>query len=87
VHGRDDVRIVYLDGSQQLIADRLAKRKGHYMPAGLLDSQFKTLEPPADDEHPLAVSIDASVDTIVDDIVRQSKIAPAANAASSRTSP
>jgi gluconokinase len=87
VHGRDDVRIVYLDGSQQLIADRLGKRKGHYMPAGLLDSQFKTLEPPADDEHPLKVSIDGSVDAIVDDIVRQSKIMPAANAASSRTKP
>ena len=84
VHGRNDVRIVYLDGSQQLIADRLAKRKGHFMPAGLLDSQFKTLEPPTSDEHPLKVSIDATVDTIVDDIVRQSKIEPTAQAAPSR---
>jgi gluconokinase len=84
VHGRDDVRIVYLDGSQQLIGDRLAKRKGHFMPAGLLDSQFRALEPPTSDEHPLTVSIDATVDAIVDDIVRQSRIAPAANAAPSR---
>src|SRR3954453_14529056 len=29
VHGRDDVRIVYLDGTQQLTAERLASRKGH----------------------------------------------------------
>ena len=35
VHGRNDVRIVYLDGTQQLIADRLAARKGHFMPPGL----------------------------------------------------
>ena len=46
VHGRSDVRIVYLKGTQELIADRLAARKGHFMPPGLLDSQFKTLEPP-----------------------------------------
>ena len=46
VHGRDDVRIVFLNGTQELIADRLAARKGHFMPPGLLDSQFKTLEPP-----------------------------------------
>ena len=71
VHGRDDVRIVFLDGTQELIADRLAQRKGHFMPPGLLTSQFKTLEPPAPDEHPVTVSIDASVEAIVDDIVRQ----------------
>jgi gluconokinase len=71
VHGRDDIRIVYLDGSQDLIAKRLAARKGHFMPAGLLDSQFKTLRPPQADEHPLTVSIDSPVDGIVDNIIRQ----------------
>ncbi len=71
VHGRDDVRIVFLDGTQDLIAKRLAARKGHFMPPGLLDSQFKTLEPPQPSERPVTVSIDASVDGIVDDIVRQ----------------
>jgi gluconokinase len=71
VHGRNDVRIVFLDGSQTLIADRLAKRKGHFMPPGLLDSQFKTLEPPQADERPITVSIDAPVDEIVEDIAAQ----------------
>lgn len=71
VHGRDDVRIVYLDGSQQLIAERLAKRRGHFMPPGLLDSQFKTLEPPDESENPVTVSIDATPDDIVNDIIRQ----------------
>jgi gluconokinase len=71
VHGRNDVRIVFLDGSQQLIADRLAARKGHFMPPGLLASQFKTLEPPERNENPVTVSIDASVDAIVDDIIRR----------------
>ena len=71
VHGRDDVRIVYLRGTQELIADRLAQRKGHFMPPELLASQFKTLEPPDPDENPLTVSIDASVEEIVDDIASQ----------------
>ena len=74
VHGRDDVRIVYLRGTQELIASRLSQRKGHFMPPGLLASQFKTLEPPDPDENPLTVSIDASVEEIVDDIIGQLRL-------------
>jgi gluconokinase len=87
VHGRDDVRIVYLNGTQQLIANRLAARKGHFMPADLLPSQFRTLEPPGSDENPVTVSIDAPVEAIVDDIVHQLAITPAGNAATSRNRP
>jgi gluconokinase len=71
VHDRRDVRIVFLEGTESLIADRLARRKGHFMPPGLLESQFKTLEPPAADEHAITVSIDAAVETIIEDIVGQ----------------
>ena len=74
-HGRKDVRFVFLDGSYELIASRLAARKGHFMPPGLLASQFKTLEPPDTSEHPVTVSIDAPVETIVDDIIHQLKLA------------
>jgi gluconokinase len=77
VHGRDDVRIVFLDGTEALIADRLAARRGHFMPPGLLTSQFRTLEPPTADERPVTVSIDATVDAVVDDIIRQLKLDPA----------
>jgi gluconokinase len=77
VHGRSDVRIVYLKGTQELIAGRLVARKGHFMPPGLLESQFKTLEPPERNENPVTVSIDASVDAIVDDIIRQLGLHPA----------
>jgi len=79
VHGRADVRIVYLAGTEPLIAERLARRKGHFMPPGLLDSQFKTLEPPDADENAVTVSIDASVDSIVEDIVDRLGLSPAAN--------
>ncbi len=73
LHGRNDVRIVYLDGTEALIAGRLAQRKGHFMPPGLLASQFQTLEPPAPNERPIIVSIDATIETIVDAIIRQIK--------------
>ena len=70
-HGRKDVRLVYLDGTEPLIGDRLNHRKGHFMPPGLLASQFATLEPPDADEHAVRVSIDAPVETIVDDVLNQ----------------
>ncbi|VTS03725.1 gluconate kinase : Thermosensitive gluconokinase OS=Stigmatella aurantiaca (strain DW4/3-1) GN=idnK PE=4 SV=1: SKI [Gemmata massiliana] len=42
------VQYVYLHGSEELIRQRLAARKGHFMNPKLLHSQFETLEPPAD---------------------------------------
>jgi gluconokinase len=51
------VVFVYLRGTKELIAQRLAVRHGHYMPAALLDSQFADLEPPAADEPAITVDI------------------------------
>lgn len=42
------VRFVHLTGTRKLIASRLKMRRGHFMPATLLASQFAALEPPAD---------------------------------------
>jgi gluconokinase len=83
VHGRGDVRVIYLQGSQELIAERLAARKHHFMPPGLLDSQFKTLEPPTPGENPVTVSIDAPVEAIVDSIIRGLGLNPAEGDANS----
>jgi gluconokinase len=70
---RKDVLLVYLQGSKELIAGRLAARRGHFMPAALLDSQFDTLEEPGEDEHPIVVSIAPSPEGIIDDVVRKLK--------------
>jgi gluconokinase len=70
---RRDVALVYLKGSKRLIADRMAARKGHFMPATLLDSQFAALEEPTADERPIVVSIDRPPDGIVEDVVRKLK--------------
>jgi len=45
-----EVRFIFLKGTRALIAERLATRSGHYMPASLLDSQFAALEEPAPNE-------------------------------------
>lgn len=42
------VRFVHLSGPREVIAERLRARAGHFMPPTLLDSQFATLEAPAD---------------------------------------
>jgi gluconokinase len=50
-----NVVFVHLIGSHDLIAQRLAARKGHYMPPSLLASQFATLEEPCADENVLPI--------------------------------
>jgi gluconokinase len=49
-------RLVHLRGSLELIRSRLTERRHRYMPAALLESQFATLEPPAD-----AIEIDVAM--------------------------
>ena len=58
---RPQVELVYLHGERALLASRLARRKGHFMPPGLLDSQLATLEPPTADER--AICLDISLPT------------------------
>ena len=71
IGARPDVVLVYLQGSQTLIAERLAVRKNHFMPPALLSSQFATLEEPGEDEHPIVVSIAQPPDAIVDEVIRK----------------
>ena len=69
VGDRADVRLIHLTGPEPVIAGRLAARRGHYMPPGLLPSQLAVLEPPGEDERPVTVSLDQPVDAIVEQIV------------------
>ena len=54
-HGRPQVRIIYIQLSEAVVAERLAHRTGHFMPPSLLASQFADLQPPAPDEGVVAV--------------------------------
>lgn len=68
---RRDVRLVFLQGDRGLIAQRIAARADHFMPPGLLDSQFETLEVPQADERPIVVSIAPHPREIVENIVQK----------------
>ena len=63
------VEFVYLHGSRELIATRLATRQGHFMPSSLLDSQFATLEEPAADEPVIRVEIGAAPESDAADVL------------------
>jgi gluconokinase len=68
VHGK--IHFVLLDGSRQLISDRMRQRKGHFMPAKLLDSQFATLERPTPDEHAVILDISHKPSDLVEQAVK-----------------
>lgn len=44
--GLPGLRFIYLKGDFETIRSRMAARTGHFMPVGLLESQFTTLEEP-----------------------------------------
>jgi carbohydrate kinase (thermoresistant glucokinase family) len=74
---RPDVRLLYLHGEEPRIAAHMAHRQGHFMPLGLLDSQFATLEEPLPGEHAIIVEITDSVDeTILNAIKRVEPLFP-----------
>ena len=54
-----DLAFVHLHAAPALLAQRMAARTGHYMPASLLASQLEALEAPAADER--AVTFDAGL--------------------------
>ena len=69
--GLTDVQLVHLHGSFELISSRLAARRGHFMPADLLRSQFSTLEVPAADEG-MTVSIEGTVNEVAERVLNVS---------------
>ncbi|XP_003216515.1 probable gluconokinase isoform X1 [Anolis carolinensis] len=62
------ILFVHLHGSIDLIAGRLRKRKGHFMPLSLLQSQFDTLEPPSPPESFITINLEKSISEIVSEI-------------------
>jgi gluconokinase len=65
----NDLQFVFLRGRRELIAERLANRRGHFMPASLLDSQLATLEEPSPDEHAWVCDISKSPEELLADLV------------------
>jgi gluconokinase len=67
--GGADVQFVHLTGRHSLLAERLARRQGHFMPPSMLDSQLATLEVPAPEESAWEYDVAAPPEAIVGAIV------------------
>ncbi|NJC67268.1 gluconokinase [Planosporangium flavigriseum] len=67
--GRPEVRPVFLDGSPELIANRLVRRHGHFFAPSMLDSQFADLEPPTPGEGVFTVPVRGTPAEVVDTIL------------------
>ncbi|XP_037009695.2 probable gluconokinase isoform X3 [Artibeus jamaicensis] len=65
--------VVHLSGSFEVISERLFRRKGHFMPPELLQSQFDTLEPPSAPEKFIQISVDKTPSEIIAIIVKALK--------------
>ena len=74
VASRPDVALVYLKGDYDTIAQRMAARPHHYMPVSLLRSQFEALEPPAAEEDPLVIPVEAPPGEIVERIYSRASL-------------
>lgn len=64
--GNENVKFIFLHGDFELVLTRMKQRKGHYMKADMLKSQFDTLEVPQYDEKDvISIDINDSFDNVV----------------------
>jgi carbohydrate kinase (thermoresistant glucokinase family) len=68
VQSLSDIEFIYLCGDPEMILERMTRRKNHFMPAGLLDSQIAAMEPPGD---AIFIPIDLTTEAQVDAAVKQ----------------
>jgi carbohydrate kinase, thermoresistant glucokinase family len=69
-----ELRFVFLRGPRALLAERIASRRGHFMPPSLLDSQLATLEEPSPDEHAWVCDIRESPQDLVAALVARASV-------------
>ena len=62
------VPFLHLAGPAEVVTQRVAQREEHFMPASLVESQYATPQPLADDEAGLTIDFTKSVDEIVDEM-------------------
>ncbi|MGB3532764.1 MAG: gluconokinase [Microcoleaceae cyanobacterium] len=64
----DNIRLIYLQGSFELIENRLKQRSDHYMKADLLQSQFEALEEP---QTGIKIDIAQPIEEIIQKIITE----------------
>ncbi len=69
--GRPEVVLVLLEVGREELEARLRRRRDHYMPPALLDSQLATLEPPGPDERVLRVEASGTPQEVVERVLHR----------------
>lgn len=67
-NGEEKVVFIYLEGDKNIILERMKKRKDHFFPLELLESQFSALEIPL---NAITVQIDKSPEEICTKIINK----------------
>ncbi|WP_246731484.1 gluconokinase [Methylocapsa sp. S129] len=65
------LRFLFLKGDKALMGARVAARKGHYMPASLIDSQFAALESPEGEGDVVTIPADADLSAVLDETIER----------------
>lgn len=70
--GNNQVKFIFLHSSFELILERMQQRKGHFMKAEMLKSQFATLEvPQADEPDVIHIDISGSFEDVVNACIQE----------------
>lgn len=64
-----DLGFVFVALTPEQAAERVAHRRGHFMPASLIASQFRDLESPHDEPLVLTVAATTPIQTITDEVI------------------
>jgi len=68
--GDPELRFAHLHGERKILEERMRNRPGHYMPASLLDSQLRDLEPLQADERGVRLDLSQPPDQLANAILR-----------------
>lgn len=71
--GDPELMFVHLHGDRELIESRMQSRSRHFMPASLLDSQLRDLEPLGEDERAVRLDIKHSPDELADQAIQHAR--------------
>jgi gluconokinase len=74
LHNRPDMQLIYLKGTRDLIGDRMTRRRNHFMPPALLDSQFATLEEPRGMERAIVVNVAMPPSRVIERILTATRL-------------
>jgi gluconokinase len=68
--GDPELRFAHLHGEREILAQRMRTRPGHYMPASLLESQLRDLEPLQADESGVSLELNMPPQELVSQILQ-----------------